>query len=152
MGVIVGTEDGHPVVRGVVLDDSGIEVGEIQHLTDLRNDVGTQLDELAKAIETAIRAKSPEVMVIRLGRNHIWERRRTIAVRARAEGVLLATCRDRGVHVLVMDGDEVATAVGGDRASADKAAKDWASKDFAEAAAAALAAHSIAQRGGRSSR
>src|SRR3974377_2110129 len=102
MGVIVGTEDGRPVVRGVVLDDSGIEIGEIQHLTDLRNDVATQLDELAKAIETGIQAKTPEVMVIRLGRIHVWERRRTTAMRARAEGVLLATCRDRGVHVLVM--------------------------------------------------
>jgi len=151
MGVIVGTEDGRPVARGVVLDDSGIEVGEIQHLTDLRNDVRTQLDELAKAIETAIQANSPEVMVIRTGRIHMWERRRMTATRARAEGVLLATCRDHGVHVLVMDADEVGRAVGGDRASADKAAKGWASKDFVEAGAAALAAHSIAQRGGRSS-
>ena len=151
MGVIVGTEDGRPVVRGVVLDESGAEVGEIQHLTDLRNDVRTQLDELTKAIETAILPKRPEVMVIRLGRIHMWERRRTTATRARAEGVLLATCRDHGVHVLVMDGDEVARAVGGDGASADKAAKGWASKDFVEAGAAALAAHSIAQRGGRSS-
>jgi hypothetical protein len=152
MGVIVGTEDGRPVVRGVILDDSGTEVGEIQHVTDLRNDVSTQLDELAKAIETAILGKRLELMVIRLGRIHMWESRRTIARRARAEGVLLATCRDHGVHALVMDGDEVARAVGGDRASsADKAAKGWASKDFVGAGAAALAAHSIAQRGGRSS-
>ena len=149
MGVIVGTEDSRPVVRGVVLDDSGTEVGEIQHLTDLRNDVRTQLDELAKAIETAILANRPELMVIRLGRIHLWERRRTTATRARAEGVLLATCRDHGVDVLVMDRDEVASAVGGDRASADKAAKAWASKDFVEAGAAALAAHSIVQQGGR---
>ena len=149
MGVIVGTEDSRPVVRGVVLDESGTEVGEIQHLTDLRNDVRTQLDELAKAIETAILANRPELMVIRLGRIHLWERRRTTATRARAEGVLLATCRDHGVDVLVMDRDEVASAVGGDRASADKAAKAWASKDFVEAGAAALAAHSIVQQGGR---
>jgi Holliday junction resolvasome RuvABC endonuclease subunit len=151
MGLIVGTEDGRPVVRGVILDDSGTEVGEIQHLTDLRNDVGTQLDELAKAIETAILGNRPELVVIRLGRIHLWQRRRTTATRARAEGVVLATCRDHGVQVLVMDGDEVARAVGGDRASADKAAKGWASKDFVEAGAAALAAHSIAQRGGPSS-
>ena len=39
MGVTVGTEDGRPVVRGVVLDDSGTEVGEIQHRADLRSDV-----------------------------------------------------------------------------------------------------------------
>jgi Holliday junction resolvasome RuvABC endonuclease subunit len=151
MGVIVGTEDGRPVVRGVILDDSGTEVGEIQHLTDLRNDVGAQLDELAKAIETAILGNRPELVVIRLGRIHLWQSRRTTATRARAEGVLLATCRDHSVDVLVMDGDEVARAVGGDGASADKAAKSWASKDFVEAGAAALAAHSIAQRGGRSS-
>ena len=151
MGVIVGTEGGRPVARGVVLDDSGTEVGEIQHLTDLRNDVRTQLDELAKAIEAAVLANRPELMVIRLGRIHLWERRRTTATRARAEGVLLATCRDHGVDVLVMDRDEVASAVGGDRASADRAAKAWASKDFVEAGAAALAAHSIAQQGGRNS-
>jgi hypothetical protein len=151
MGVIAGTEEGRPVVRGVVLDDSGIELGEMQHLTDLRNDLRTQLDALAKAIETTIQEHSPEVMVIRTGRIHMWERRRTTAARARAEGVLLATCRDHGVHVLVMDGDEVGRAVGRDRASADKAAKAWASKDFVEAGAAALAAHSIAQQGGRSS-
>jgi hypothetical protein len=148
MGVSVGTDDGRPIVRGVVLDDSGAEVGEIQHLTDLRNDVGTQLVELAKAMETAIEANRPEPMVIRLGRIRIWESRRTIAARARSEGVLLATCRDRGVRVLVMDGDAIAKAVGGDGASAEKAAKSWASKDFVEAGAAALAAHSIAQRGG----
>lgn len=151
MGVIVGTEDGRPVVRGVVLDDSGIEVGEIQHLSDLLKDVRTQLEELAKAIETAIQANTPEVMVIRPGRIHMWERRRTVAAHARAEGVLLATSRDRGIHVLVMDGDEVGRTIGGDRASADKAAQRWASKDFVKAGAAALAAHSIAQRGGRSS-
>jgi Holliday junction resolvasome RuvABC endonuclease subunit len=151
MGVVVGTEDGRPVIRGVVLNDSGVEIGEIQHRADLRNDVRTQLDDLAKAIETAIQANSPEVMVMRLGRIHMWERRSTTATRARAEGVLVATGRDRGVHVLVMDGDEVGKAVGGDRASADKAAKAWASKDFVEAAAAALAAHSIAQQGRRSS-
>jgi Holliday junction resolvasome RuvABC endonuclease subunit len=151
MGVTVGTEDGRPVVRAVILDDSGTEIGEIQHLTDLRNDVHTQLEELAKAIETAILGKRPELMVIRLGRTTMWERRRTTATRARAEGVVLATCRDHGVQVLVMDGDEVARTAGGDRASADKAATGWASKDFVEAGAAALAAHSIAQRGGRSS-
>ena len=151
MGVTVGTEGGRPVVRGVILDDSGKEVGEIQHLTDLRNNVGTQLEELAKAIETAIQGKDIELMVIRLGRIHMWQSRRTAATRARAEGVLLATFRDHGVHVLLMDRDEVAKAVGGDRASADKAAKGLASKDFVEAGAAALAAHTIAQRGGRSS-
>ena len=150
MGVTVGTDDGRPIVRGVILDDSGTEVGEIQHLTDLRNDVRTQLDDLAKAIETAIEGNRPEPMVIRLGRIRLWERRRTTAARARAEGVLVATCRDRGIHVLVMDGVEIAKAVGGDGASADKAAKGWASKDFVEAGAAALAAHSIAQRGGPS--
>jgi Holliday junction resolvasome RuvABC endonuclease subunit len=148
MGVMVGIVDGRPVVRGVILDDSGTEVGEIQHLADLRNDVGTQLEELGKAIETAIEGNRPRLMVIRLGRIRVWESRRTTATRARAEGVLLATCRARGVHVLVMDGDEIAKAVGGDGASPDKAAKDWASKDFVEAGAAALAAHSIAQRGG----
>jgi Holliday junction resolvasome RuvABC endonuclease subunit len=151
MGVMVGTEDGRPVVRGVVLDDSGTEVGEIQHLTNPRNDVGTQLDELAKAIETPIQTHKPEVMVMRLAPIHMWERRSTTATRARAEGVLVTTGRDHGVQVLVMDGDEVGRAVGGDPASADKAAKAWASKDFVEAGAAALAAHSIAQRGGRSS-
>lgn len=151
MGVTVGIEDGRPVVRGVILDDLGSEVGEIQHLVGQRNDVGTQLDELAKAIETAIQGKDIELMVIQLSRITMWHSRRTTATRARAEGVLLATCRDHGVHVLVMDGVEVAKAVGGDKASAAKAAKILASKDFVEAGAAALAAHSIAQRGGRSS-
>jgi hypothetical protein len=150
MGVTVGTDDGRPIVRGVILDDSGTEVGEIQHLTDLRNDVRTQLDELAKAFETAIEGNPPEPIVIRLGRIRFWQSRATTATRARAEGVLLATCRDRGVHVLVMSGDEIAKAVGEDGGSADKAAKGWASKDFVEAGAAALAAHSIAQRGGPS--
>ncbi len=147
--MIVGTEDGRPIVRGVVLDDSGAEVGEIQHLTDLRNDVSTQLDELAKAIETPIQSHRPEVMVLRLAPIHLWERGSTTATRARAEGVVVATGRDHGVRVLVMDGDEVGSALGEDRASADKAAKAWASKDFVEAGAAALAAHSIAERGGR---
>jgi hypothetical protein len=149
MGVAVDVEDGRPAVRGVILDDSGNEVGEIQHLA-ARNDVDKQLDELAKAIETAMQGKDIELMVIRLGRIHMWQSRRTAATRARAEGVLVATCRDHGVHVLVMDGIEVAKAVGRDRASAVKAAKELASKDFVEAGAAALAAHSIAQRGGRS--
>ncbi len=151
MGVIVGTEDGHTVVRGVVLDDSGNEVGEIQHLTNPGDDVGTQLDDLAKALEAPIQTHRPEVMVLRLAPIHTWERRTTTATRARAEGVLVATGRDHGVRVLVMDGDEVGTAVGGDRASADKAAKAWASKDFVEAGAAALAARSIAQQGGHGS-
>ena len=149
MGVTVGTEDGRPVVRGVVLDESGTEVGEIKHLTDLQNDVRTRLDELAKAVETAILPKRPDVIVLRLGRIHFWERRTTVATRARAEGVLLATCRDHGVRILVMDGDEVSRTVGGD-VGADKAAKTWASKGFVETGAAALAAHSIAHRGGRS--
>src|ERR1700722_11246172 len=112
MGVTVGTDDGRPIVRGVILDDSGTEVGEIQHLTDLRNDVRTQLDELAKAFETAIEGNPPEPIVIRLGRIRFWESRVTTATRARAEGVLVATCRDRGIHVLVMNGDEIAKAVG----------------------------------------
>ena len=54
MGVAVGTDGGRPIVRGVILDDSGTEIGEIQHLADLSKDVRTQLDELAKAFETAI--------------------------------------------------------------------------------------------------
>jgi hypothetical protein len=147
MGVMVGTEDGRPVVRGVILDDSGNEVGEVQHLTDLRNDVRTQLDELANAIESAISGKRPEIIVIRLGRIRIWERRSAIATRARAEGVVLATCRAQGLQVLMMDGNGVARALGGDQASAAKAAKNLASKGFVGAGAAALAAHSIAQRG-----
>ena len=151
MGVSVGTEDGRPIVRGVIIDESGAEVGEIQHLADLRNDVVSQLDELAKAFEMAILGKRPELVVIRLGRIHMWDSRKTTAGRARAEGVLVATCRDKGVQVLVMDGDEVARAAGGDRGSADKAAKAWASKDFVAAGTAALAASSIAQRGRDSS-
>jgi Holliday junction resolvasome RuvABC endonuclease subunit len=151
MGVVAGTEDGRPVVRGVVLDDDGNEVGEIQHLTNPQDDVGTQLDDLAKAVEAPIQTHRPEVMVLRLAPIHRWERRTTTATRARAEGVLVATGRDHGVRVLVMDGDEVGTAVGGDRGSADKAAKAWASKDFVEAGAAALAARSVAQQGGHSS-
>lgn len=151
MGVSVDVEEGRPVVRGVILDDAGTEVGEIQHLTDMRFDVRTQLDELAKAFETALVADRPELLVIRLGRIHIWDSRKSTARRARAEGVLLATSRDNGVHVLAMDADEVARAVGGDRSSADKAVTSRASKTFVEARAAALAAHSIAKRGGLSS-
>ena len=146
MGVAVGKDGGRPIVRGVILDDSGTEIGEIQHLADLSKDVRTQLDELAKAFETAIEGNRPEPIVIRLGRIRVWEGSKTIARRARAEGVLLATCRDLRVHVLVMDGVEIAKAVGGDR-SAEKEAKGWASKEFVAAGAAALAAHSIAQRG-----
>lgn len=147
MGVSVDLEGGRPVVRGVILDDSGTEVGEIQHLTDMRYDVRTQLDELAKAFETAIAGERPEVMVIRLSRIHIWDSRKSTARRARAEGALLATSRDNGVHVLAMDADEVARAVGADQSSVDKAVRSWATKTFAEAGAAALAAHSIAKRG-----
>jgi Holliday junction resolvasome RuvABC endonuclease subunit len=146
MGVSVDIEEGRPVVRGVILDDSGTEVGEIQHLTDMRYDVRTQLDELAKAFERALLGQRPELMVIRLGQIHIWDSRKSTARRARAEGVLLATSRDNGVHVLVMDADEVARAVGGDHSSVDKAVRSWATKTFVEAGAAALAAHSIAKR------
>jgi hypothetical protein len=41
MGVSVDIEKGRPVVRGVILDDAGTEVGEMQHLTDMRYDVRT---------------------------------------------------------------------------------------------------------------
>jgi Holliday junction resolvasome RuvABC endonuclease subunit len=147
MGFSVDIEQGRPVVRGVILDDSGTEVGEIQHLTDMRYDVRTQLDELGKAFETTLVGQRPEVMVIRLGRIHIWDSRKSTATRARAEGVLLATSRDNEVHVLAMDADEVSRAIGGDRSSVDKAVRAWATKTFVEAGAAALAAHSIAKRG-----
>jgi Holliday junction resolvasome RuvABC endonuclease subunit len=146
MGVSVDMEEGRPVVRGVILDDSGTEVGEIQHLTNIRDYVRTQLDELAKAFESVLVGQCPDLIVIRLGRIHIWDSRKSTAGRARAEGVLLATSRDNGVHVLAMDADEVARALGGDRSSVDKAVRSWATKDFVEAGAAALAAHSIAKR------
>jgi hypothetical protein len=146
MGVSVDIKEGRPVVRGVILDDSGYEVGEIQHLTDMRYDERTQLDELAKAFESALLGQRPELMVIRLGRIHLWDSRKSTARRARAEGVLLATSRDNGVHVFAMDADEVARTVGGDHSSVDKAVRSWATKAFVEAGAAALAAHSIAKR------
>jgi hypothetical protein len=146
MGVSVDIEEGRPVVRGVILDDSGTEVGEIQHLTDMRYDVRAQLDELAKAFETTLVGQCPELIVIRLGQIHIWDSRKSTARRARAEGVLLATSRDNDVHVLAMDAGEVTRAVGGDRSSVDKAVRSWATKAFVEVGAAALAAHSIAKR------
>jgi Holliday junction resolvasome RuvABC endonuclease subunit len=146
MGLSVDIEEGRPVVRGVILDDSGTEVGEIQHLTDMRCDVRTQLDELAKAFETALMGQRPELIVIRLGRIHIWDSRKSTAMRARAEGILLATSRDNDVHVLAMDADEIAKAVGGDRSSVDKSVRSWATKTFVEAGAAALAAHSMTKR------
>jgi hypothetical protein len=77
--------------------------------------------------------------VIKLGRIHIWDGRKSTARRARAEGVLLATSRDNGVHVLAMDAGDIAKAVGGDHSSVDKAARSRATKTFTEAGAAALA-------------
>ena len=131
----------------MILDDSGAEVGEIQHLIDMRYDVRTQLDELAKAFEKAIVGERPELMVIRLGRIHIWDSRKSTAGPRKSRGGLAGYSRDNGVHVLAMDEGDIAKAVGGDRSSVDKAARTRATKAFVEAGSAALAAHSIAQRG-----